>query len=294
MKKKIQELLGEEIILFELKAKGACNNAYFIETASGGKYIVKEERAIKDFKPQNTLLVEANIIQQLSPLDLSIPIPRISFVLQDPEMFGYEFMEGDILKDVWRDLSEQERITICRSLGFFHAEIGKVVTAEMVVRSGALINLSPKLHPEVEQDYILILDLSDIPPAWKTLAQQAKNIFDQTPDLGVFQFIHNDAHHENIIIQDKRIAGIIDFGESEYGEVSKEFSRYIRDYPDYAEYIIGAYEQASGHKLSRERLISNAFLSGLIDHVKDYQKGGEDQLRAEQAVSKYKELFGEL
>ena len=106
-----------------------------------------------------------------------------------------------------------------------------------------------------------------------------------------FQFIHNDSHHENIIIKDQKIAGIIDFGESKYGEVAKEFSRYIRDYPNYVEYIIRSYEKVSGNKLSRERLISNAFLSGLIDHIEGYRKGEESRLKAERAIEKYKEMI---
>ena len=32
LKNKIQEILGKEITTFVLKGKGACNNAYYIET----------------------------------------------------------------------------------------------------------------------------------------------------------------------------------------------------------------------------------------------------------------------
>lgn len=96
---------------------------------------------------------------------------------------------------------------------------------------------------------------------------------------------------ENILIRDKEISGIIDFGEAQYGEVTREFSRYIRDYPYYFEHIVSAYEEISGNKISRERLISNALLSGLIDIVEDYHTGGQHKLNAEKAIATYRELI---
>ncbi len=291
MKGTIQELLGQEIIIFELKRKGYCNNAYYVETKSGKKVIVKEARADGELKEQNSLQVEAHVIQKLSGLNLSLSLPEVCFVSKDPSMFGYAYIEGELLIDVWKDLSEENRIRICQDLGVFHAELGREITEAMTKELGVQINTYTGLHPEVEQEYKNALIFTDIPEEWKTLARKAKIIFDKTLDLGIFQFLHNDAHHENIIIKDGEIAGIIDFGDSEFGEAAREFSRYIRDFPDHAEYIISAYEAASGKKLSRKRLISNAFLSGLMENVEDYRKGGVDRERAEKAVSKYQEMM---
>ena len=288
----IERLLGEPITKLELKASGACNDAYYVETESGKRLIVKQEREVKEFQPQNTLLLEANIINALSSIGLSVPIPKIRFVAESPDMFAYDYIDGDLLINVWKDLSEKERIEICEALGKFHAEIGRVFTKEEAEKTGMHINSSTRLHPEVEKEYNEILTFADIPTDIKDLAKRAKSMFDQTLELGIFQFVHNDAHHENILIKDKKIAGIIDFGESEYGEVAKEFSRYTRDFPDYVEYIIQAYEKASGNTLSRERVFSNAFLSGLIDNIELYREGGESRIRAEKNIGKYKDLLG--
>lgn len=290
LKLRIQELLGEEIAKFILKGKGAVNFAYQVETANG-KYIVKQEREDKEFQPQNDLVVEATIIQKLESLNLSLPIPKVVFVSDDPKMYGYKYIEGEILRSVWDSLTEEEKMNICHSLGHFHAEIGKKVTKEMSGASGIKINDSSGLHPEVAKDYDrLILD-ANIPSEFKSLAMKAKKIFDQTLDKIFFQFLHNDAQHENILIKDKEISGIIDFGEAEYGEVAKEFSRYIRDFPDHFQYIISAYEEETGNKLSHERLVSNALLSGFIDIIEDYRKGGESREKAEKAIEKYKKLL---
>jgi len=287
----LQNFLGKEITQFTLKGKGAVNYAYYIETGDSKKYIVKQERDDKEFQPQNDLVVEAKVAQELHKLDLSVPIPNVFFVSENPKMYGYEYVEGDLLREVWNDLSENEKMDICRNLGKFHAEIGKKFSKEMAETIGIKIDMSADLHPEVLSDYNrLILDVK-VPEDFKTLVIEAKSIFDRTQDKLVFQFLHNDSHHENIIIKDKAISGIIDFGNAEYGETAKEFSRYIRDFPDHFQHIVASYEEMSANKLSRERLISNALISGFIDIVEDYWKGGDARIRAENSIAKYKILL---
>lgn len=291
---KIEEFLGEEITKFLLKGVGWCNNAYYVETRKGGKYIVKQERADKDGgKEPNDLLVEASVIQQLYKLDLSVSVPTVVFVSENPKMYGYEYIEGEMLKDVWEILSEEEKVTICHALGRFHAEIGKKISKEMAEKSGIKINRSTDVHPEDVQHYHTLLASADVPQTYKQLVKEARTIFEGTMDKVTFQFIHNDAHHENIIIKEKKVRGIIDFGSAEYGEIAKEFSRYIRDFPDHFQHIVSSYEEESGNKLSYERLVSNALLSGFIDIIINYRKGGEDRIKAEKSIATYERLIYE-
>ncbi|MEK7187251.1 MAG: aminoglycoside phosphotransferase family protein [Patescibacteria group bacterium] len=294
LKLKIGKLLGKEITEFSLQGKGYCNNAYLVRTSDGAKYIVKEARSDKAFHPQNDLQAEAKVAQQLYSLGLSVPTPHVVFVSEHPKMYGYEYIEGEMLMDLWGALSEDERIQICTALGYFHAEIGKKFTKGMAEATGIKINDSAGLHPEVAEEYEKVFASADVPEEFKDLAKQAKLIFDTTTGDTVFQFIHNDSHHENILIKDRRIAGIIDFGEAEYGEVAKEFSRYIRDFPEHFQYIVSTYEEGSGNKLSRKRLVSTAFLSGLPDIIEDYRKGGQDCVNAEASVATYRKLISAL
>jgi aminoglycoside phosphotransferase (APT) family kinase protein len=291
IREKVQQLLGKEITQFSLFGKGAVNNAYLAETIDGEKYIVKQEKEVKEFQPQNTLLVEASVAQALEKAKLTIPVPDVAFISEDPVMYGYHYIEGDLMITLWESLEEKERINICRALGAFHAEIGKKISKESAAKMGVAINDSTGLHPETIEEYNSILKSDDVPDEWKTLAQRARDIFDNTSDKSVFQFIHNDSHHENIIIRDRKIVGIIDFGNAEYGEVAKEFSRYIRDYPDYFQFIVFAYEEASGIRLSYKRLVNNAFLSGLIDMVENYRKGNDARVKAEKAFATYRRLL---
>ncbi|MFM2384024.1 MAG: Phosphotransferase enzyme family [Candidatus Parcubacteria bacterium] len=289
----IQKLLSDEIIEYTLKGKGAVNNAYVVKTKNGSKYIVKQEREDKEFQPQNSLVVEANVIKKLSSLGLSIPVPKVVCISKDPEMYGYEYIEGELLREQWSSLSEDEKISICKSLGEFHAEIGMKVSKEDAEALGVFIDLSTDVHPEVSRDYVFILENPEVPEEFKSVARNAKKIFDTTHDDVFFQFLHNDAHHENILIKDKKISGFIDFGNAEYGEIAKEFSRYIRDFPFHFQYIVSAYEEKSGNRLSYLRLVTNSLINGLIDNVEDYLKGGEARIKAETAIATYKRLIEE-
>jgi len=291
LKQQIQKLLADQITLFALKEQDTYNNVYYTQTLNGGTYIVKQERDTKEFQPHNDLVVEAAIAQQLYDLDLSIPTPHVVFVSKTPKLYGYEYFEGDMLQETWDTLTEYEKIEICRALGAFHAEIGKKVTKKMTQTTNTKIDLSPDLSPKVLTEYNNLIASTDVPEKLKTLAKDAIAIFNGTIDQVVFQFIHNNSHHENIIINNKKISGIIDFSNSKYGEIAKEFFRYIRDYPNHFQHIVAAYEQASGNKLSYTRLVSNALLSDLADIMENYRKGGEPRLTAQESIEKYQTLI---
>lgn len=288
---KIQDLIGRGITQFVLKGKGACNCAYYIETESGHEYIVKQEREDKEIEEQNNLLIEGGILNKLKEFELPIAIPKVVFISNELKMYGYEYIKGEKMREVWGLLSEKEKINICYDLGYFHAEIGKKVSKKISEALGIKINESRGLHPEVLKDYERLSIDPKVPENFRMLAKKAKVIFDATLDKVVFQFIHNDAHHENIIINNKKISGIIDFGDSEYGEVAKEFSRYIRDLPDHFQYIVSAYEERSGNKLSYERLITNSLISDFVDIIEIYNKGGDEQLKAERNIETYRKLI---
>jgi aminoglycoside phosphotransferase (APT) family kinase protein len=290
LKAHIQELLGKEITQFNLKGKGCCNNAYYLQTNDGAQYIVKQERSDKEMYEQNTLQVEAKVAKQLH--DLGFSTPKVVLTSEEPMMYGYEFIEGEMLIDVWKALTEEEKISICHELGAFHAGISKKFTKDMSVTAGVRISTLKGLHPEVLDDYNRLILRPDTPTQFISLVKRAKSIFDETINEVHFHFLHNDLHHENVIIKDKKISGVIDFGDSEYGETAKEFSRYVRDFPGHFMHIITTYEEKTGNKLPQKRIISNALISDFVDQVEAYQKGGEHREKAEQAMETYSRLLG--
>ncbi len=291
LRSKIANLLNKEVAIFILKGKGACNNAYYVETEDGGRYIVKQERVDKETYEQNNLIVEAQLIKKLNNSSIFTHIPEVIFISENLNMYGYKYIDGDMMKDVWVKFSENDKISLCKEIGYFHAEIGKVFNKEMAIESHLKIDESTEVHPEVVEQYNRLSVDETLPIDFRVLVQKARKIFNTTNTNTIFQFIHNDPHHENILIKDKKISGVIDFGDAEFGDVTKEFSRYIRDYPDYFEYIVSAYEEKSGNKLSRERLICNALICGFSEIVESYEKGGEEKDKAEKAILVYKKFI---
>ncbi len=293
LKASIEKILVQQLTHFVLKGKGDCNYAYYTETADGKKYIIKIEREQKETQDQNDLIAEGNIIRALYDTQISVPVPHVIHISDKPKFYIYEYIEGELMRGVWPSLTEEEKIDLCHSLGRFHAEIGMKISKELAHASGVEVNERLVLRPRIiEDEYNRLIGETDVPEEFKNLSKEAKKIFDGTITGNLtFQFIHNDSHPDNIIIKDKKISGIIDFGDAEYGEVSKEFSRYFRDLPDYVEYIISSYEEISGNTLSRKRIISNAFISGLPEIVDDYRKGSDDRIRAEKSVELYKRLL---
>ena len=290
----IEAVLGEKIQHISLKGKGYANNAYLVETVHSKKYVFKQERGDKLLDEQNSLFVEANIIQELAKFDLLIPLPHVVFVSNHPDIYGYEYIDGIMMIDAWPTLSENVKIEICNLLGRFHAVIARAVSKHTAKSIGLTIDYSTSLHPETAMQYSAILSSQDVPDEFKNLARKAMTIFEETKDNCFFQFIHNDAHHENILVKNDHIVGIIDFGDAEYGEIAKEFSRYIRDFPDYFIHIISSYEKESNHKLSHSRLITYSFLADLMDIVEAYRKNGEERVKATNKLNRYSDFIDVL
>lgn len=291
LKQTIQTYLPDEITEFNLKGKGCVNYAYYIETKSGGRYIVKIEREDALYIPPNSLMVEATLIKNLASFHVHIPIPKVVFISEHPLMYGYEYLDGEVLKLAWHDLTEEERIEICTSLGNFHGEVGNKISEEDAVNMGVIVNRSSDVHPKHLTDFDAALENPYFPEEYKVLARKAKELFDTTHEDVYFQFLHNDGHRENVLIKDKKISGIIDYGNAEYGEIAKEFAHYIREFPHHFQYIISAYEEKSGNKLSLKRLITYSFLSSLHDFVLEYIKGGQPRSNTEKSMEEYERLM---
>jgi Ser/Thr protein kinase RdoA (MazF antagonist) len=120
-----------------------------------------------------------------------------------------EFIDGTVLSDL-SDISENLLIHMGKTI----AEFGRVMRnfEHPAARRSHRWNLA-----EAEQHEAKILLISDADKhallirafaAWN----HAKGALSAVP----WQFIHGDAHHENILVEDERVIGLIDFGDCCY------------------------------------------------------------------------------
>ena len=297
-RKYIQSLLGKEIKTFSLKGRGMCNNTYYVETSDGKKYLIKRERADKDPEEQNDLVIEGNVIRHLYDLDPTLPIPNVVFISENPKTYGYEYIEGEMMAYAWKKLTESDKVGVAKSIGVFHANIGKHLTVDQAREIGIMVDKSNGLDSTVERTIQAFLD-DDVPESYKETVHRARELFDETQEHAIFQCIHNDTHNENTIIHNQKLAAVVDFGDCEYGDVHREFAYHVRRYPEHLEYFIAAYTASSDKKLSLKRIISYAVIAD-VKEVAFYYHNPEreaenvqklEMLTANKRMTNYKSLM---
>jgi len=277
LRQQTQELLGKDVVDFQFKGKGCANEAYYARTNDGAEYLIKKERDVIDLPEENDLIVEANVIRKLNQSDPALPIPHIIIISDVPKLFAYKYIAGELMIHTWNKLSEEQRIELCQNLGEFHSKIAKHINKEEAKKLGINIYESPGLSETEEKNFKNFISNTKLPESLRAQAQHSRFIFDETASDVIFHFIHNDAHNENIIISNGKLASIIDFGDCEYNDIHKDFCFYIRFYPEYLEYFVKGYENASGRKLSRKRLISYAMLKDL-NEIENCLHGTESEV----------------
>lgn len=301
LKQKIENLLGEEVVTFVLKGKGMANNAYYLETKTGNKYLVKEERADKETDEQNNLIAEGNIIKRLNELDPNLPVPQVAFVSETLKMYCYKYIDGEMMIHAWASLSEENRQILSEEIGLFHARLGKLIMQDDAQKAGLQIDLNSTLGEEMEKNCTDFLADQELPEEWRGLVELARKIFTETESSALFQCIHNDAHNENIIVKDGKLESFIDFGDSEFADAHRDFCMYVRHHSDYVQYILNAYIQASGNELSKKRVVAFAFMRDLDEVAYYFHNPLEEQKRLQelpgipvkQRVENYKRLLAE-
>jgi thiamine kinase-like enzyme len=163
-------------------------------------------------------------------------------------------------------------------LGKFHAQLGKALTIEEINALQIANNPQAGLEKETEEDVARFLHDTAIPHPYKQLVKRLYEVFNETTSAACLGLCHNDSHHENILLNEGKLACIIDFGDSCRGDVHSEFARYVQDYPQYAEIIIRNYEQLSGQNLCRERILALTILETVDDLRTEYLKNGRMEL----------------
>ncbi|MDO1449884.1 aminoglycoside phosphotransferase family protein [Rhodocytophaga aerolata] len=278
VKNVIEEKLNKRLISFSLKGEGMCNYAWYAISEDNQIYMIKQEKPEKEEEEHNDLLTEAGIIRKLNEKSSSLPVPQLIFVADNPKMYGYQYIEGEMMKSAWGFLSQQEKILLCEDLGKFHALLGNALTMEEIGELKVTNRWQAALEKETEDDVKLFLHDASIPQPYKQLIKRLYKIQHETKVLAHFGLCHNDSHHENILLNEGKLAGIIDFGDSDFGDVHREFARYVQDYPHYVEIIVNTYEKLSGKTLCRRRMLAISLLEIVDDLRTEYIKNGRMEL----------------
>ena len=256
----LEQEIGVKVSEIKLFGKGMCNYVYLVTLVNGNQLIIKQERKDKETEEQNNIIIEAKIIKYLKNKIKSLQIPNIRFYNDHLGLYCYDFISGNTMKNEWLYMSEEERVSLCKNLGKFHARFHNSCQAEEVKNLGLIMNQSSEMEANLLIHLEHLLKNKKLPNNLSYLLEKAIKVFNTTKNEAIFRLIHNDIHHENILVEKSNISAIIDFGDTEFGDIRKEFHRYLLDYPKYFDYILAEYQNNVSFKVSKDRILSYTIL----------------------------------
>lgn len=246
-----------------------CNDAWYINTGTDA-FVMKMARETREEPEQNDLYTEAALLQQLHLRNPALPVPRVLFAASQPMVYAYHHIPGEWMKTAWPAMTEQERQELCAAIGQLHATLHGLLNEAECSALGLHIDRDATLEAENEDDLARVLADQELPAALRDLAVLCFHTLQASQPAAIYAFCHNDSHHENILVHEGKLNGLVDFGDADHGDVHRDFGRYALDYPHYFETILRRYEAATGRRLSRKRILSRAFLEALEEIAYEY------------------------
>jgi aminoglycoside phosphotransferase (APT) family kinase protein len=141
-----------------------------------------------------------------------------------------DYMEGNELFGALKEITEEQSLHLGRDIAHFLMNLHSIT--DTCYDIGHYIPTVPRYMgswKEGHLEYVNILrsDLSDVYIS-ESIITQAFDYIDKNIDCLEYQagakLLHNDFHPKNIIVQNSRLAGVIDWECSQYGEADFELA----------------------------------------------------------------------
>lgn len=188
----------------------------------------------------------------------------------------YEYVNGLSMRDSFPGLNIEAQTAVINHIASFHHSL-------LRANKQACLDIGiTEYNPEKNKLGLEQHDLSTLSPAQEDLVRKASRLYKGSLAASLPQLLHNDAHDENIFIQDGT-AVFIDFGDMIWRDVHYEFYNYVMKYPAHWEQIVSKYEALSGHTLDKARIVSIALLRYLRSLLDDLNT----PLKREDAIEKF-------
>lgn len=259
--KEIEEYFSLKIESYSLIGAGQCNEIYKLKLGANN-YCLKVAKKDRPFDELNHISTEANILESMNNKEVK-HIPRLLFKSND--YYIYEYVEGIPMDSIFSKLSEEEKIIVCNKIAYFHFQLSKINKDDAI--SIGITEYKPEQN-KLGLDQHSIKNLSE---EQINIIQEAHGIYSNSLNDSVIQLLHNDAHNKNILISNTDIT-FIDFGDMLLRDIHYDFYQYVFDYPKYWEVIVYKFEEFSGFKLNRERIVAISLLRNLRALLTDEDK----------------------
>lgn len=269
-------LSNEKVVEISYLGRGACNNLYYCRT-NLGEYSIKQERLDKLDEEKNNLELEYKILKIFNDRGLNFT-PEVLYYDSKSKSICYKYIQGDLLNEAWPNLSEDQRKSVMTELGELHHKIHSSISIKEAQRLGLKVH-DVSIKEELAQYKKIIkekiVESDRLHELFKKTEEFLSSLSDSEP---IQSIIHGDLHQGNILIKDRRLSGVVDFGDCVVGDIERDFSHYARHYPEYLDDLINSYEKSSGIKLKKEKILLYGLLTDIekiVYHVNKYGSGVE-------------------
>lgn len=188
----------------------------------------------------------------------SLPVPKVEFEGADTVFMGYRMLPGIQLSEAWPSMSSVAREKAHDRVVEFFAAMHSSLDVQEGKRYGLTLEST---------DYPFVRAGSDHVREWWNLAAPALQRVDATTATPCV--LHNDLHGDNILVDSvtHEVTGILDFGDTAYGDPSIDLN-YLCEFDLHAaERIARRYEAAGGTPVDPQHILDLYFLITLDEYL---------------------------
>lgn len=192
-------------------------------------YLVNHEYIFKQSKHDEARMNLKREIQILNYLKgkTTLQIPDIEYYSEEYSVCGYKEIKGEKLTpDIYKNMSDEEKDRLARDIALFLREIHSLPLPDI---DGSELHVMD----DYESDYDALRETiyDKIPDKAKAyLDNLYKRILrDERITEYVKALCHNDLSCNHIIIQNNKVVGIIDFGDTAVTDADKDFVYLLED-----------------------------------------------------------------
>lgn len=285
----VKKELGQDLKELNFLGRGACNNLYYCKLQNLQELVIKEERYDKLDYEINDLTIEAKIVNALNHRGV-VKIPKIQFINEKYKIYSYKYLRGTTLDSQMSKFSEQEFETLIDDLCKFHAKLHSVVLKKDCPEI-TTVDSSQFFH-DASTKLSNLLETCDENEEIYSLLKQVKNQLEVHSHIRTkTALIQGDAHPGNIIVDNNKFVGIIDFGKCEVADIHIDFSHYIRAFPEYTDKIIESYWKYTKYRLSKDRLLLFAVILDISKTTYHIDRLIAGKVRVENNIRKLNKLL---
>jgi aminoglycoside phosphotransferase (APT) family kinase protein len=205
---------------------------------------------------------EQIILEDLASLS-NVAIPKVFGSNDNPPYLILSFIHGQVLSaEEINALSNEEQKEFAKNLAKFAFKMHSTISLEKTIidQKNAGIDdfdfykyaLENFHFPKHEQDRIA----KEVFKTWKNLKYGGPKVVN-----------HNDLNVMNLLFSDKKLVGIIDFGDARIGHAEQELRQLYRISEFILEIAIEEYEKLAGHALNKEAIKINAIVQELAAYA---------------------------